>query len=529
MSVWETFERIIEANDLAYERHGSVVSVMTAQEYEQLYGERFQGRTASRAITLSYAKAGQMATLLNQMKSSIGHVVTDDTSNTVVLRDVPPRLREMERLARELDRPTATRIYSFNYAEADKLKEKVQEFLTPGVGTMNFDARTNKVVVTDLEDRLARIGQVIYALDEQEQQVLIEAKIVSVQLLDNQSLGVDWQQVFAGIDTHAGGNFRVLGDIVSPGTATGVAIKYLMAPTPNTQLLLEALSHYGAVNTVSNPRLTISNNKEARILVGTKEVFVTTTTTLPTASGSVINSPQVQFVDVGTKLYVTPSVKRDGYIQMKIRPEVSTVASTVTDIPNTRIPVVSTTEAETNVLVKSGSTLVIGGLIDNREERTRDQIPGVGSLPVVGALFRSRTTTNKKTELVVFLTPQIISPSGEAVTAFPRAAAIERVVGASGQGETVPVSYQNLLRETIQRRLTGRLDGVALPLKSFGVVFTLAPDGRLVSGPEIDDLPKAVGGAVKAALEAAAPFPPFPAGSPLTPVSFRMMIDLSPQ
>jgi type II secretory pathway component GspD/PulD (secretin) len=525
VDVWEAFERIVDANDLAYERRGDLVTVMTARDYELLYGEKFQERKASAVIVLKFAKANLLATVLNQVKSNLGRVVVDEVSNTIILHDVPAKLEEMRTLVAQLDRPTETRIYTLNYAEAEKLKEKLQEFLTPGIGAFSFDARTNKVVVTDLAETMARIDRIIRAFDEQDGEVLIDAKLVKVELTDEQSLGIDWQRVLGGIDTKSRANFRILGDIVDPsGTAaTGVALKFLSA-TKNSQIILEALKKLGKVETVSNPRITVSDNQEAKILVGTKEAIVTVTTTVP-ATGSTVTAPEIQFVDVGTKLFVTPSIKGDGHIQLKVRPEVSTAK--IETFQSNRIPIVTTTEAETNVLVKSGTTLIIGGLIETKVERTQSQIPLLGDIPILGAAFRSRVDTNKKTELVVFLTPQIISAGGEYVKDFPSTTLVEQVGKEGGPDkESVPVSYQAMIRALVQATLSTHLRSTALGAGSLEVSFVLGRDGHLIGSPQITSPQgEAFVQAARAALEAAAPFPPFPERTQVQQVRFRMAID----
>jgi len=531
VDIWEAFERLLDANDLAYERQGALITVMTARDYELLYGQKFQERKRNAVIPLKFAKANQLATVLNQVKSTLGQVVVDEASNTVILNDVPARLQEMQRLVRQLDQPTETKIFSLNYAEAEKLKEKIQEFLTPGIGVFSFDARTNKVVVTDLVDPIRRIEQLIRAFDEQEGEVLIEAKIVKVELTDEQSLGIDWQKLFDQVtDTQerlqARMHFRVLEDIVG-GTAKGAALKF-SSVEGDTQLVVEALKTYGKVETVSNPRLTVSNNQEAKILVGTKEAFVTTTTTVP-ATGSTVAAPEVQFVDVGTKLFVTPNVKRDGHIQLKIRPEVSSVKSTVTSISNTVIPIISTTEAETNVLVKSGTTLVIGGLIDTKTDRSRNQVPLLGDIPLLGAAFRSRKDTEKKTELVVFLTPQILSASGQHVTDFSAVQPVERVSWiAQRQIHPVPESYQRLIRDLLAKCLAYHFRATALPAGSVSGSFVLARDGRLVGSVAIrSPQGELMARAAQLAIESI-PFPSFPAGSTVSEARFRFKVEYEP-
>ena len=181
VDVWEAFEIICGANDLAYERTGDIVTVMAARDYELIYGEKFQERKKTVVEPLKYAKVTQVATVLNQVKSGIGRIVVDETSNTLILSDVPTKLVEMEELLKKLDKPTETRVYSLNYTEADKLKEKVQEVLSP-VGTFTFDTRTNKAIISDLKEVLQKTDQIIRAFDVPDGEVLIESKILKVEL-----------------------------------------------------------------------------------------------------------------------------------------------------------------------------------------------------------------------------------------------------------------------------------------------------------------------------------------------------------
>jgi type IV pilus assembly protein PilQ len=528
VDVWEAFERIVDANDLAYERQGNMVNVMTARDYELLYGERFQERKQSKVVPLKYAKAAQLASVLNQIKSTLGRIVADEPSNTLILSDVPIRLTEMLDIIKELDRPTATRIYTLNYADAEKLKEKVQEMLTPGVGTFSFDVRTNKVVVTDLAEVLTQLDQVIKAYDEKDKEVLIEAKIIQVALTDETSLGIDWEQAFSGINARGRENFSVLDSIVD-GTATGAAI-HLLSTNGDTELVVEALKAYGKVETIANPRLTVSNNQEAKILVGTKEAYVTTTVTTPT-SGGTINAPEVQFVDVGTKLYVTPRIKQDGHIQLKIRPEVSAVDDYIEDIANTRIPIVSTTEAETTVLVKSGSTIIIGGLINTRTENSHNGIPFISNMPLIGNLFKSTTSANNKTERVVMLTPRIVSPSGDEVIDFSGARPV-RTVSRNNVDmiNPLPDSYKALVRSMLNLKLTRQLRLLSVGSGSLDIKFSISRDGTLVGEPHITS---ASGiefiHAATLALKEAVPFPPFPEDAQINEVEFSMAVDYRPE
>ncbi|MBI3997138.1 MAG: energy transducer TonB [Candidatus Omnitrophica bacterium] len=534
VDVWDAFELIIGANDLAYERRGDIVTVMMARDYELIYGEKFQERKQSYIHMLKYAKVVQVATVLNQLKSSVGRVVADEATNTVILSDVPTRLEEMKELVKQLDRPTEARVYKLNYTEADKLKEKVQEVLSP-VGTFSFDARSNTVVISDLKEVLAKTDRIIHAFDVPDGQVLIEAKIVNVILTDDKSLGIDWQRLFSGIDVNTRTNLLTRGDVIGgdilAGASAGTAIQ-MVAGRSAGKILLEALNKIGKTETLSNPRLMVSNNQEAKILVGTKEAFITSTTTVP-ATGSTVTAPEVKTEDVGTKLYVTPNIKRDGYVQMKIRPEVSSVARTVTSVANTVVPIIQTTEAETNVLVKSGVTLIIGGLIDTKDVQTDNRVPWLADLPVVGPAFRGQATTKKKSELVVFLTPQIIMPNGSPFV-FPDAAE-GKAQSAEGAEpvvilqDPVPPAYRHAVRQRLQAHLISQFQAASLQTGSVVYSFVLSHDGQLIGAPEVtspqgDSFIRAA----QNALAQAQPFPPFPEGSDATEVRFRMAVDYSP-
>jgi type II secretory pathway component GspD/PulD (secretin) len=536
VDVWEAFELIISANDLAYERQGDIVTVMMARDYELIYGVKFQAPSRSVVVPLKYAKAVQAATVLNQVKSSVGRVVLDEATNTLILEDVPSRLEELQKILAQIDRPTATRVYSLNYADAEKLKDRVQELLSP-IGLYTFDARTNRAIVTDLTEVLEKTDRVVRAFDTPDGEVLIEAKLLKVSLTDEFDLGIDWKRVLSGMDLDFRNSFdSISGDVIA-GTSTGAAVR-LVGTTTQAQAVLEALKKVAKTETLSNPSIMVSNNQEAKILVGTREAIVTVTTTVP-ATGSTVAAPEIEFVDVGTKLFVTPSVKRDGHIQMKIKPEVS--SAEVQTFQNNRIPIVSSTEAETNVLVKSGTTLIIGGLIETTDAKTDSRVPLLGAVPILGLPFRGTVSTKKKTELVVFVTPQIVMPDGSPPPALPaEAAAIpdeaipDEALPTVILKEPVPAAYRALILERLRGHLISQFRASqfrALSLQPGSVVisFVLSHDGRLVgehdvTSPQGEPFVQAA----KAALKEAEPFPPFPEGSDAGEVRFRLAVDYAP-
>ena len=178
----------------------------------------------------------------------------------------------------------------------------------------------------------------------------------------------------------------------------------------NYEILVEALRTFGETKILSEPKITAINGQEAKILVGYKEPFVTQTVS-QTGTGTAVTAEQVTFLDVGVKLFVTPTIARDGYVQLKIRPEVSSKTGTLTTAQKNEIPIVETSEVETQLLVKDGQTIILGGLIKEEKARDHQRIPILGDIPILGLLFRSTKETTRRTELLVFLTPRLTPES----------------------------------------------------------------------------------------------------------------------
>ncbi len=402
---WEDALRIIlDSNGLAYKENEGIIHVMTAPEFEKRYGYKFGGALESKILQIIYADAQDVVTLLTQMKSYLGKIIFDAKSNIIVISDSPDVIADMEALVNKIDTPVETKVYELSYAKAEDLSQKISEVLTKNVGQIKFDTRSNKVIVRDTAVAIEEVDRIVESFDVQESQVLIEAKILQVVLSEEQKFGVDWEAIVRDYhDMNIKGDFSILNSSDKGGTITIGTLD-----TDDYTALLEALESTGETNILSSPRITAVNNQEARILVGSQEPYVTTTTTTP-ASGPTTTAESISFIDVGIKLYVTPTIHRDEFITMKIRPEVSSVTRTLTTSNNNTIPVVETSEAETVVMVKNGVTIVIGGLIKDEKINSENKVPVLGDVPLVGMAFRNRDLLSRKTEIVIFLTPKLIT------------------------------------------------------------------------------------------------------------------------
>ena len=175
----------------------------------------------------------------------------------------------------------------------------------------------------------------------------------------------------------------------------------------NFETVIELLQTVGTTDVLSTPRISVVENEEAKILVGTREAFITSVVTQTQQAAT--TSEEVTFIDVGVSLTVTPTINQEGFVTMKIKPEVSSVTRTLTTASGNQIPIVQTSTAETTVMVKDGVTIVIAGLIEDQSLNTTKKIPILGDIPILGAAFRSKEEEVIKSELVIFLTPTIIS------------------------------------------------------------------------------------------------------------------------
>ena len=286
--------------------------------------------------------------------------------------------------------------------------------LTTGTSTLQVDSRMNKLVISDLPEKMALVKDVISAFDEPTPQVFIEAEIVQVSLSDKYEYGIAWERLFNegrfhgfNISSKFYGSFPLSNASTFGSTKQGqVSIGTLT--NDSYSAIMQFLQTIGKTNVLSRPRIAALNNEEAKILIGTREAF--TTGTLSQAESTTVTSESIEFVDVGVKLNVVPTITHDDFIIMKIKPEVSIVKEYLTtSVLQSRVPIVETSEIETIVKVKDGSMILIGGLIKKEKTYAHQGIPVLADLPWIGALFHSKKDEWKKTELIIFLRPRIIT------------------------------------------------------------------------------------------------------------------------
>ena len=341
------------------------------------------------------------------------------------------------------DSRMTTRVFRLNYLKS----EEAVKIIAPVLSTKATTAATtaaetgisaeggktggntlgvlDTIVVRDFPENLKQVAEILKEMDHRPRQVLIEATILRVTLDDETSLGVNFNAL-AGVDfrdlnalatpapasaetapatvvTNASQTARANQHAWSQGNTQGFATRgtglNVGVVTNNISVFVHALEEAHDTTVLSNPKVLALNKQSAEVNVGDQIGYRGAVTQTETA-----NTQDVQFMDVGTRLAFRPYISDDGYIRLEIHPEVSQRGLETLD----GVPSKSTVEVTCNVIVKDGHTIVVGGLFEEIADINRQQIPGLGNLPLLGPLFRLKTDGTTRSEIIILLTPHII-------------------------------------------------------------------------------------------------------------------------
>jgi len=334
--------------------------------------------------------------------------------------------RDLQRAQAEAIAPvTVTRVLS--YAKASTVRDTLKKFLSPR-GDIFSDDRSNQLIIRDIPSNIPILDNLRAQLDRKSQQVEIEARVVQASRSFSQDIGVQWgfagtttsgRTVFGGtpgvgISPIATGTGLPQPPLIATGTGstsgTGLPLNVNLganAPTsgiyfghrsPNfaVDLYITAAEAKGVGKLLSKPKIITQNNEKASVKQGTKIPIQTT----------INNTISVQYIDAVLKLEVTPQITAEGTVFMDVLVENTQIDNGIPRVQG--IPALDTQSAETKVLVPDGGTVVIGGIIVTQQQTSINQVPVLGSLPVIGYLFRERAVTISSSELLFFLTPRII-------------------------------------------------------------------------------------------------------------------------
>jgi type IV pilus assembly protein PilQ len=321
--------------------------------------------------------------------------------------------------------PVELRMYTLAYAKADDVKKTLEPVLTKQ-GKIQVDQRSNTLVLSDTPSNLSKLVPLIQSLDTQTPQVMIEAKFVEVTKNPQKNLGINWSNTLLNHPITAGSPLATAaGNTVTPPPSDFLVSKGVSgAITPafatalldagTAQAIFSFLSQDTDSELLANPRVVTTDNQKARISISEQYPIPDFSFSEQTAS---LQISGFEYKDIGIILEVLPRINKNSFVTLDVTP---TASSQGDNVPlssgggNTvNIPIINTRTATTTVLIKSGNTLAIGGLMRVDVTDTYTKVPLIGDAPILGPLFRSKSLSKTKRDLLIFLTPTIVSADAQ--------------------------------------------------------------------------------------------------------------------
>ena len=372
-------ETILEMQGLWYTREKNIIKIMTLSEYLTSRAARAE---LTQVYRLQYAVASELATVLN---SVLGGAVKKET---------PTKISRLES-AEAIDK----------YMEIAGLKFEGKTFAIA-------DKRTNSLIITtDAPENLIMLEMLIRQLDTEVPQVLVEVVIVDVTLTEEDKMGIQWHW----LDLHTG---TIRGSPELTGTMDWMpdlaGLYTLNLGNRHVTMVIQALASRNKLDVLSAPRILTLDNEEAIIKVGTEEPMLTDITYYETT-----NSWKYVYTyrELVTKLTITPQINPDKFVRLKLKQEVLRWKGEVEvkmEVGLVKLPIYDVQDATASMLVKDGHTVVMGGMITEEIVKGKSRVPVLGSIPLVGLLFRAKTLKTVRKELIMFATPYVITSPGEA-------------------------------------------------------------------------------------------------------------------
>jgi type IV pilus assembly protein PilQ len=323
-----------------------------------------------------------------------------------------------ERLATQTG--LVTRVFDLKYARAQDIRDQLQ-YLTGNV-TASFSG--DRLVVRASASTMEEVAVIVEQLDKKPSQVLLQARLIEVNTTALLEAGIDWEKITKWTTILTEGN-------AGPSQAGQIPQSLSFLKLDETadyyrqmaafQVQLDALITDGNAHLLSDLRVVTQDNVPAEIFAGETVPVIITSLQTPGGAGGVFQTVQLQNIDVGVKLNITPRISDDGFITALVEPEVSRIVAFVG--PNNDLPETSRRRAQTLVRVRDGERIYIGGLLSEEKRRTVKKVPLLGSIPLLGYLFRHYRDETTRLDLVIEITPHIVGDEGAELPTDPTGAA----------------------------------------------------------------------------------------------------------
>ena len=313
---------------------------------------------------------------------------------------------EAKKLARMQKSPLETAYILVNYAQVEQEVFPLIKAIMSDRGKLSVNVRTNQIIMTDVPDRIERAKEIVKQIDRITPQVMIEARIIEANKEFERNLGLAWNMSGGPIfKKWLGGaydwNFGVNGPLpgANPGTGLGFSFTKFLGSPFDLDIMLLAEEANKNVTLLSSPKVTTSNNKSALISQGLDYPYI---------ERDESGLPTIVFKKIDLELNVTPQITNDNRIFIKVEIKKDSIISFADGPFNTKVPVLATNKAETELLVNDGDTIVIGGIIRRDTSKSERGLPWLMKIPFLGWLFKASSTETDEQELIVFITPTIV-------------------------------------------------------------------------------------------------------------------------
>ncbi len=440
-------DRIARQANLRYEMNGRTVSIMPDSPYAKTYSVNYVN--VARNTTSSVGVAAQIASTGGSVGAAGGTSMAGNSSTTTVssqsnndlwtvLADNIRTILAGTRAVTQSNEERAARLDAEKVARAERVSQAeaaskagagaatlfTAAFANQPPGDGKYDVAVNPVAGTVTVLGTAKQQELVQqyldrVMQSAQRQVMIEATIVEVNLKDQYRAGIDWSKALQGTTGWAiktlGSGTNALADTLTP---------FIQATYNNTgsngfTAAIDLLESFGNTKVLSSPRLMALNNQTALLKVVDNLVYFnvkadTTTTANVGTTTTFTTTPQT--VPVGIVMTMTPQINENGIVSLTVRPTISRNVGFVkdpnpsipADIPN-QVPVIQVREMESLLQIRSGQTVILGGLIQDNRNNSRDGIPGLSRPEGIGAVFGQHERMNSQTELVIFLRPIVVS------------------------------------------------------------------------------------------------------------------------
>lgn len=297
--------------------------------------------------------------------------------------------------------PVLTQIYSEKIAAQPKPMGKKQLEAMKIVA----DSKTNTIVIKALPSDYKSVKAIIEAIDATPQQVFIEVLIIEVDLKDSLDYGAKWAASL--------GNVRLKGltDSQSGKVSSTAGMPFVKYTRGNFEVLMDILATNSKAKILSAPHILVRDEQAANIQVGSEVPILSSS---GQQTGTEVVFQQVQYRDTGIILTVTPHIGENDFVTLEIKQEISNAETTTTGVSDS--PTFSTRKAGTSLVIKSGHTISLGGIIEQKNEHKVSKIPIIGDIPFLGNLFKTTAIANKRTELIMLITPYVANDAEDADT-----------------------------------------------------------------------------------------------------------------